>query len=100
MRISDWSSDVCSSDVSAVGFLLCCQKIGIGPRCLFRRDAVAQGRAPPGGFPIVEHGLIAARHPLECDILHFEDAFPKAGLPLAGSGRIPRGGPPDGACSL
>src|SRR3546814_5268171 len=98
MRISDWSSDVCSSDLSAVGFLLCCQKIGIGPRCLFRRDAVAQGRAPHGGFHIVEHGLIAARHTLESDILHFEAAFPKAGLQLDGWGRISCGGQAAGAC--
>src|SRR3546814_19218063 len=49
---------------------------------------------------MVDHGLIAARHTLESDILHFEAAFPKAGLQLDGWGRISCGGQAAGACPL
>src|SRR3546814_3088244 len=42
MRISDWSSDVCSSDLSAFGddaFHLCRVEIGLGRQiCLFDRN--------------------------------------------------------------
>src|SRR3546814_6454807 len=30
MRISDWSSDVCSSDLFALGFVLLFRKLGLG----------------------------------------------------------------------
>src|SRR3546814_2423979 len=53
MRISDWSSDVCSSDLAALRAL--CIAGGIGLVCLaFRLDRAAENRLyPPGALSVV-----------------------------------------------
>src|SRR3546814_12226533 len=49
MRISDWSSDVCSSDLIALPRATKTRRIGPGPE----RTARGAGREPPVGFRFV-----------------------------------------------
>src|SRR3546814_16845478 len=53
MRISDWSSDVCSSDLDAVGILPLVKILGAGGAA-----GEQQGQAEQGGQRVAGHGGI------------------------------------------
>src|SRR3546814_7123480 len=60
MRISDWSSDVCSSDLSLIA-TRCAGELADGGRARFTRQRIDEGDAPAGFVDReAEHGRCVA----------------------------------------
>src|SRR3546814_8258723 len=96
MRISDWSSDVCSSDllplhrsaarveplVGAVLVLLAGEHLAAGVGGFLRRDAIFDGGAAHHLLHLLFHLVAAARHVGHVDVDQLIGALPLAGLEL------------------
>src|SRR3546814_9549911 len=63
MRISDWSSDVCSSDLGAIQSPKLPQLSGIGPAALLSiRGIEVVAEAPDVGRNLLEHRYLATQY--------------------------------------